>query len=380
MKIQVFYGPKTSFKKIIPQPHTTLSELVSVSDARRRKYIHVLQKDGEVDPNEAVLVDKEPVDALVAYSESYSGITESAVQSFVSLLNDFEIKELYLQNPPMQIMHQVEQSFPKQIKTKPHKYKTLSEKTLKRINQEFSKRIIGQEAVKMKLLLSLYPLISKRSNKPIVIMFYGPSGVGKTETAKFLAELIQENLFRKQFSMFHNNEFGDYLFGGNHSQSSLARDLLERESNILLFDEFDKPNPVFHSAFYQLFDEGVFEDKNYHVELYNSLIVCTSNYQSEEEIRAHLGDPIFYRINSFIKFRKLSHESIRLIIENNVNNYYEILSDTERQTVDKQIVFDFLVKHISNINNVRQINSFVNELFHMQLLNDILDDSLFSLE
>ena len=37
--------------------------------------------------------------------------------------------------------------------------------------------------------------------------------------------------------MFQNNDYIGYIFGGNHSQSSLARDLLQRESNIILFDD-----------------------------------------------------------------------------------------------------------------------------------------------
>ena len=39
------------------------------------------------------------------------------------------------------------------------------------------------------------------------LMFYGPSGVGKTETAKFLSEILGGQLLYKQFSMFQNNEF-----------------------------------------------------------------------------------------------------------------------------------------------------------------------------
>ena len=95
----------------------------------------------------------------------------------------------------------------------------------------------------------------------MVLMFYGPSGVGKTETAKFISKALGEKIFRKQFSMFHSEEFSDYLFGENHSRPCFAKDLLERESNVILLDEFDKPAPVFHSVFYQLFDEGVLKIK-----------------------------------------------------------------------------------------------------------------------
>ncbi len=74
------------------------------------------------------------------------------------------------------------------------------------------------------------------------------------------------------------------FFGGKHNQKSFAKDLLARDSNVILLDEFDKANPVFHSAFYQLFDEGVFEDQNYKVDVRHAVIFCTSNYHSEDEI------------------------------------------------------------------------------------------------
>lgn len=56
------------------------------------------------------------------------------------------------------------------------------------------------------------------------------------------------------------------------TKKSFAKDLLDRESNIILLDEFDKANPVFHSAFYQLFDEGKYEDQNYYVKLEKSYV------------------------------------------------------------------------------------------------------------
>ena len=98
--------------------------------------------------------------------------------------------------------------------------------------------------------------------------------------------------------MFHSNEFAPYLFGGRHTGDSLAKDLMERESSVILFDEFDKPNPLFHSAFYQLFDEGIYEDRNYRAEVKNAVIICTSNYASAEEARERLGAPLFARFDA----------------------------------------------------------------------------------
>lgn len=233
--------------------------------------------------------------------------------------------------------------------------------------------IIGQEIVKKRVLISLYPLMEDNSNhKPVVIMFYGNSGIGKTETAKFLSKIIEQPLFRKQFSMFHSGEFQAYLFGGNHFQACFARELLERESNVILLDEFDKPHSVFHSAFYQLFDEGIFEDKNYNVELYNSIIICTSNYQSEAEIRKQLGDPIYFRFDKFIKFEDLSEDSLKKIIGMLINKKHKSLSKDEKKKVDKDYIKARLFKNVSKLTNVRQISTIVDEYFNLQLVEKML--------
>lgn len=94
----------------------------------------------------------------------------------------------------------------------------------------------------------------------MVLLFYGPSGVGKTETAKQLSGAMGGGLTRIQFSMFQNQEAFDYVFGAEHSKGSFARDLLGGEANIILLDEFDKVNHGLYNAFYELFDEGVLTD------------------------------------------------------------------------------------------------------------------------
>ncbi len=373
-KITFYYGPKSGFEIIIPKSRKTLSELVAEYDAKNKIFTHKIRKEDDDITQETEILTKEYIENLVAYSESYSGITESAIQSFVSLISGYNIDNVYLQNPPVQIKQQLEQAFPNMITVNKYNYKKLNKNMFLKINDTFDDNIIGQKNVKKRLLISLYPLMQdKRNHKPVVIMFYGSSGIGKTETAKFLSKILGQPLFRKQFSMFHSGEFQSYLFGGNHFQACFARELLERESNVILLDEFDKPHSVFHSAFYQLFDEGIFEDKNYSVELYNSIIICTSNYQSEAEIRKHLGDPIYFRFDKFIKFDDLSEDALKKIIIMLINKRYLSLEKVERRNVDKDYIKTQLFKNISKLINVRQISTIVDEYFSLQLVGKMLE-------
>lgn len=243
---------------------------------------------------------------------------------------------------------------------------------LKILNKEYELRIIGQNNVKIQLLSALYPLAMNRISKPLVLLFYGPTGVGKTETAKYLSELMSEELFRKQFSMFQSEDFATYLFGGKHTQNCFARELLERESNIILLDEFDKPNPVFHSAFYQLFDEGIFDDKNYHVEVKNAIIICTSNYLSEDDIRSKLGAPIYSRFDEIIKFEDINEEGIKCLIKMEFDKQYTNLTIDEKEIVDKEDVLMKILDNATYLKNAREIKKIIREATSFSILTHIL--------
>lgn len=128
-----------------------------------------------------------------------------------------------------------------------------------------------------------------------------------------------------------------------------------------------------YSAFYQLFDEGLFEDKNYKEELYNSIIICTSNYQTEAEIRQHLGDPIFFRFDKFIKFEDISEDALKTIISMNIEATYKSLTRQEKRIVDKDYIQTRLFENVSKLKNVRRISNIIKEYFGIQLVRMFLE-------
>ena len=174
--------------------------------------------------------------------------------------------------------------------------------------------------------------------------------------------------------MFHSDKFASYVFGGTHSESSFARDLVDRSSGVILIDEFDKANPVFHSAFYEIFDQGVFEDKNYRVEIGPTLIICTSNYGSEDEIRLALGDALYSRFDAFIPFEPLSPAEIRQVINRLVDNHFDTLSAEEQATLDKDKIKSMLYEHAGSIGNVRKLGKLVDEVISLLLVRAMLSE------
>lgn len=371
-KIVFYYGPKCNFKRRLPRnkPLTTISELAIYSDKKMREHTFIIQskRSGEAaEKQEGRLV----IPCLVAYSEQYASISESALHSFLSFIDQFDVESLYLQNPPAHLAAQFV-NMHSHVKVVKHEYKTLNFESLKRINSEYQQVIIGQEGVKRKLLTALYPLAAKKLSKPLVLLFYGPTGVGKSETAKYISEVVGQKLFRRQFSMFHGNEFAPYIFGGRHTGDSLAKDLMERESSVILFDEFDKPAPIFHSAFYQIFDEGIYEDRNYHAEVRDAVIICTSNYASAEEARERLGAPLFARFDAVIEFSALSNEALDIIIEKSCREEAERLTADEREIISVESLCASLRPYVSEGDGVRGVKRLVRERIAETLLDRVL--------
>ncbi len=71
-------------------------------------------------------------------------------------------------------------------------------------------------------------------------MFYGEPGIGKTETAKQLSTTLygNDNIIREQMSMVGGESSVKYFKSTNHSEDSFSKTLLNRESNVILLDEF----------------------------------------------------------------------------------------------------------------------------------------------
>jgi hypothetical protein len=352
-RIVLYFGPRRAFVKLLPEAAwTSLTSLALRSDARQREHVFRIQGRRPGEPTEEI--PKIPVANVVAFSDEYAAISENAIQGFLAFVSQFEIDTLYLQNPPSYLADR----FVKldiELEVEKYRYESIDEAILRRLDAEYEQRIFGQPEVLETLLTALFPLARGNRAKPVTMLFYGPTGSGKTETAKLIGDLVGQPIFRKQLSMFHSSEFANYLFGGRHSQICLAKELMERESNVLLFDEFDKPNPVFHSAFYQLFDEGFYCDRNYHAEVRSATIICTTNYESADDAAHHLGLPLFSRFDSIVRFSKLSAEANRAIVRREYGEQIAVLSLQEQEDVQNANILGTLLDNASTLCSARHV-------------------------
>ncbi|XXM93146.1 hypothetical protein WM457_02982 (plasmid) [Clavibacter nebraskensis] len=293
-------------------------------------------------------------------AHDYGSLTESVIENFARHVRAVNPRALTLHNPPGQVAKDVLQHFG--AETVEYVHSPLTEDTLHRFNAEYDARIVGQHRVKRQLLSLLHAHVTDSGQKPLVLMLYGPSGVGKTETALFLSDILGGELLRTQFSMFQTGAFYSYLFGGKHSEDSFARDLLDRESNVILIDEFDKADSSLFSAFYELFDDGIFEDRHYRVNLGPAIILCTSNYSSEHDAQRALGDALASRFDELVPYAALSRLDMERLARTELEQRYEDLSSDDKERVVSERAHELVSSMIRKDGNVRRLKKIVRQV------------------
>jgi ATP-dependent Clp protease ATP-binding subunit ClpA len=161
---------------------------------------------------------------------------------------------------------------------------------------DLGRRVIGQKdaikAVAQRLRLNKGPLKESHYKPDGVLLFLGPTGVGKTELAKAVAEFMfgdEEKMVRIDMSEYQEGSIGiEKLIGmprgivGSERGGILTEQLRENPYTVLLLDEVEKASPSLMNLFLQGFDEGWLTDgRGKKVYLSDAIIIMTSNLGSE---------------------------------------------------------------------------------------------------
>lgn len=149
-------------------------------------------------------------------------------------------------------------------------------------------RIIGQdEAVSaISRTMRRARVDIERTDKPIgSFLFLGPTGVGKTETAKALAHTFfgdEKNMIRLDMTEYSAEHTLGYLIGDENGTGTLTDMLHEHPYSVVLLDEFEKAAEAIHDLFLQILDEGYFTSTHgTKVNARNTIIIATSNAGSD---------------------------------------------------------------------------------------------------
>ncbi len=254
---------------------------------------------------------------------------------------------------------------------------------LLRMEERLHERIIGQEEAIHAISDAIRRARSglKDPRRPIgSFIFIGPSGVGKTELAKALAEFLfgdEDALVRMDMSEYHEQHTVSRLFGappgyvGYEEGGQLTEAVRRRPYRVILFDEIEKAHPEIWNALLQILDDGRLTDgQGRVVDFRNTVLIMTSNLGTEfvrkggtlgflqrsdpEERQAHekienslkttFRPEFLNRIDEIIIFSPLSEEDVNQIVDLQMSDIRQRLQEHDLSVEMTQAARAWLAK------------------------------------
>ena len=247
------------------------------------------------------------------------------------------------------------------------------------LDQELHKRVIGQDEGVTKVTEAIIRSKAgiKDPTKPIgSFLFLGPTGVGKTELAKALAECLfddEANMVRIDMSEYMEKHSVSRLIGappgyvGYDEGGQLTEAVRRKPYSVVLFDEVEKAHPDVFNVLLQVLDDGrITDSQGRTVDFKNTILIMTSNIgsaylldgidengniKSEAEnlvmtdLRSHFRPEFLNRLDEIILFKPLTKQNISGIIDLMIADVNKRLEDREISIELTQAAKDYIVEH-----------------------------------
>ena len=243
-------------------------------------------------------------------------------------------------------------------------------------------------------------------NRPIgSFIFMGPTGVGKTELAKALAEFIfdsEQAMVRIDMSEFMEKHAVARLIGappgyvGYEEGGYLTEAVRRRPYSVVLFDEIEKAHPEVFNVLLQILDDGRMTDgQGRTVDFKNTIVIMTSNIGSQwiqqlagssreemeqkvtEALRAHFKPEFLNRIDETIIFKNLSLEQLIEIVEIQISKLRDRLADRKIELVLSETAMSFIAENgYDPIYGARPLKRVIQQYIENPLSMDILKGNI----
>jgi ATP-dependent Clp protease ATP-binding subunit ClpB len=248
---------------------------------------------------------------------------------------------------------------------------------LLRLEAHLHQRVVGQDEAVAAVAAAIRRARAglKDPNRPIgSFLFMGPTGVGKTELARALAEFLfdsSEAMVRLDMSEYMEKHSVSRLIGappgyvGYEEGGQLSEAVRRRPYSVVLFDEVEKAHPDVFNILLQVLDDGrITDSQGRTVDFKNTIIIMTSNIGSElileiggdesryEEmksqvltlLRQHFRPEFLNRVDEIIIFHALTREQIRQIVSLQMRRVEQLLADQQIELLLTEEAKDYLAE------------------------------------
>jgi ATP-dependent Clp protease ATP-binding subunit ClpC len=243
-------------------------------------------------------------------------------------------------------------------------------RNIRDLDKRVKKRVIGQDEAVERVVSAVKKSRAGLAdpNRPdSVMLFLGPSGVGKTQLAKTLSRELfgsKDHLIVFDMSEYIEEHSVSRLLGappgyvGSDEEGRLSGAVRNNPFCILLFDEIEKAHPRIFDIFLPIFDEGRLKDnRGRMISFRNTIILLTSNIGADlishseggvdsnmlvDELRKHFRPELINRIDEIVPFYPLLQEDVRSILRIEINSLRHRLQDRSIKIHMYQQAYEFL--------------------------------------
>lgn len=259
------------------------------------------------------------------------------------------------------------------------------EDNIEEIKNKLYHRLRGHEKFKNDFIdtLKKFIFLNKINERKLLSIFLmGESGVGKTEFAKILSNIVYPNepLIKINFGNYTNEGVLNSLIGspigyvGSDEGGELINKIKKTKSKIILIDEFEKATPIVFNFFYELLEDGKFTDRhgNEH-NLDGYILILTSNLTENKFVR-NIPDPLKSRFDMVYRFTNLTDTEKNQFIDDISESLSERIKSELKIALDCNIS-ETQKRDLIKIENLRNIKREIESIIVNRVLSKIEPDS-----